>query len=211
MKKILAIGLFLIFLSPMKANAFDWGNFFRWFFFGRDVVTVTTADINETLNTIDENSKSIDESVQASFLNVVPLLTKQSDADNYAAQIKKINESKIVQIEKDNKILNIISDYSDIIKDNKLAVVLIIKTLSDKDKDLLIKNIKTLSENAQCYRDLYKKGANLITNVSTSEDNEQKSIVVNLTATTNLVKTKADTIDAFANQVSALAALAGVK
>lgn len=210
MKKILAIALFVIMLTPLRANAFDWGSFFRWFFFGGETVqALTTDEINTTVKDINEQVKTLDNSVQTDFLAVVPYLTTQKDATNFESEFKKINASNAK--DSDEQILKIISDYTTTIKSNKVGVLLILKTSSDIDKTALASKVKLLSENAQKYNELYKKGYNLTSKVTTTDDKEQTSAIENLNKTTESVKNKAEVIYAFASQVKTLASLAGIK
>ncbi len=212
MKKLVLTALAVIMLTPLRANAFDWGSFFRWFFFGaNNVQTVTTDEIKSTLTSVQAQEKTLDESVQKSFLAIIPLLTTQKDQTKYEKEIQKINSSSETDAKKNSQILDLISEYTTTVKNNKVGVLLIMKTSSDTDKTTLKNNMTTLSNAAQSYTELYKKGYDLTAKTSTTEDSEQTTAVANLNSASDSLKNKATVVYSFVNQVKTLATLSGIK
>lgn len=213
MKKILltTLSLLILVLTPLKANAFDWGNFFRWLFFGAEQTqVVSTDDLKTTLSDLEKKVPTLDATVEKSFLAVVPLLTSEKDLKSISSEVSTIKSSNSTDAEKDALFIKVMSNYTTTIKGNKVGVTLIIKTLKDADKTTLKNEITKISKAAEEYYNLSEKASTATSKVAKDSEEEQIKVSNQIDTINKRVKNKAKAVSEFSTQVKILSALAGL-
>jgi uncharacterized protein Yka (UPF0111/DUF47 family) len=205
MKKIiLSMALIVTLMTQLSANAFNWNGFFKWLLFGYETETVSTENLDKLYTSTTKTIKTTDESVQKSFVSIVSILSTADEAKKVSNNIKAINNEKITDTEKNKKILKIYSDYTTTLQNNKVGLLLIMKTLSDSDKTNFAKHLDTLSKCVQTYNEQYQA----LTKVKTTS---QEDVVKNITALSTEVKNKSNTIGSLSLQLNLMAKIAGIK
>ena len=204
MKKILLTILCLVILviTPLKANAFDWGSFFRWLWFGAEQTQVVSTDeLKSTLSDLEKKAPELDAAVEKSFLTLIPLLTSQKDLKSISSEISKIKSSNLTTTEKEAKLLKLMSDYT--------TTSMIIITLKDSEKATLKNEITKLTESYEEYYKLNDKANSVTSKVASDADEEQIKLKTQINTLNKSVLNKAQTVRGFALQVKTLATLSG--
>ena len=215
MKKILTICLIALFLSPMKANAFSLGDFFRALFgLSKTTTPVETVkeDVETTLSDIKKSTTSIEKEMQENFLAVVTKLSAEKDVILIKEKLNAANALSDAT-EKSQEINKIMEDYTTYLKNNKLELLLILKTMSEEEKNELIKNINDLNANAQKYYELSEKGINETSKIirTSYNDADLNKVLEETNTYAKQLVNDAKAILAMTAQAKILATLSGLK
>ena len=214
MKRVLLVSLIVLVMTPLRANAFSWGDFFRALFGLSTATSVETLkeDISETYTEVKKDIVTADAKTEEAFLNISKALSSEKD---YAAIKSNLAsaKAKTKANEKTDALNKLYSDYTTYLKNSKLEMILIMKTMTESEQNTLIKNINTLSEQGQRYYELNSK-AKLATSRAgkkSYEDADLNSTIANTKAIEAQLENKAKTVSSLANQAKILGALAGLK
>jgi hypothetical protein len=225
MKKIILTCVVMLTLSSLQANAFDFGNFFRFLFSLQapvsEVEKSTVADmekyseeVSSSLTDITNKELELDNPTKNAFLSIISLISNANDTKNITAQINSIEKnSSISSIEKSVKINDVISEYQTTLKSNSVSVVVIMKTLSDANKTKLVNNIKVLSDNGQKYVELGRDSIKTANNLKsqTKRDDDITALNDSIDSVTGRLSNKASTVVYLANELKIIAKIAGIK
>ena len=207
MKKILIICLAVMFIMPVRANAFSWQDFLNWLFSTSETTTTvdTTkiySDITAKLSNIKSQANSLESSVKTSFVNVVSAFSTQNE-------IKALEEKLNA---KDADLFQIISDYKTTLNSDKARILLTLKTMSETEKTSLAKEVNNLSALAQKYNtyssDASALKSSLISQVASSSERTEKIKEINETFSD--LNKKSSSVSAFANIIKIYAKLTGL-
>ena len=214
MKKVLLISLIVLVMTPLRANAFSWGDFFRALF---GISTATSAetlkdDISETYSEVKKDLATADTKTQSAFLYVVKSLSSEKDYNAISANLSTAN-AKTKDNEKTEAVNKIYSDYTTSLKNDKLEIILIIKTMTEKEQESLVKEINILSEQGSRYYELKSnaKSATSKAGKKSYDDAELNNVIANTNALAVQAENKAKIVSSLANQAKILGALAGLK
>ena len=122
MKKILMICLFVMFMMPMRAEAFSWSNLFSWLF-GDTQTVVDTALVKTTtaqMNTYKTQITSNDKLAKTYFAGIVSLLSTSAEAKAVEEKLNADNAD----------IFAIMNDYQKTINSDKARILITIKTMN---------------------------------------------------------------------------------
>lgn len=215
MKKILAIAFMAVLMTPLSAHAFDWGGLFRWLLFGSESTTVSksVSDYSSVAADVRKQSKSTDELLEKALVSIISDISVQKDAKTFEDRITALSKGNKTESEINTQLVQIVNDYASNLQNNKLALILTIKTMSDKEKKNLASNIKSLSEYADKYTELAKTGTTSYNNLLkyTTASDEQTKVVNEITTVTNEIKTKASAVQALATTLKLFAKLSGLE
>ncbi len=198
MKKIL-LSLVIIGVTSMQANAFDWNSVLNFIGRASEVPATQTA----TLNDLEKQMKTIDNSVQNAFIDIVSELSGWKETWSVKSQLKS----------GEDVLANVISNYaSTYIANNKQNVINKIKKMSAKEKAKLVSNIMTLTNSGQNYLLLAANGAKTASNaLKTAQTvSEVTTTIANVNRTAAEIKQRATTVMTLANQIKTVATAAGV-
>lgn len=234
MKKYI-LTVIMILVTVQAANAFNWGTLLRnsaqpatttktttysnilnsLFSNSRTQVkqTTTSADVITALANFQNQAQSIDNSVQNSFLSVVSQLSTQQEANTLKSRMATILANNAnTQIQKEELIDELISNYTQNLTANKTDIASIIKNMSASDKAQLANNLANLAQNSQQYITLAKKGTTTASTLLKASQNAQDIIstinTIRQTATT--IKSRATTISNFVSKVRTISKYAGL-
>lgn len=217
-KKSLVIGLLIMMLMPLRANAFSWGDFFRALFglgttetTAADMVTIT-KDANATLTDLEKQSVTLDKETQTAFISLVSTISSKDDAATIKSNLEKANA--LTDTAKRNTAVNkVYSDYATTLNNNKVELLVIFRLLTESEKATLTSAIKTLSTKAESYSNLAKKCNETYKNVTnkTSYTDDRESILKKISEYSAVYTTKATVIGTLATEAKIFAKLGGIK
>lgn len=214
MKKAVVIGLILMLMTPLRANAFSWGDFFRALFGISSTTSVETLkeDISNTYSTIEKELPSVETKTQGAFISVVKLLSSESDIKTVSSNLASAN-AKTKDNEKTEAINKVYTDYSSYLKTNKLEMVLIMKTMTEAEKETLVKNINIISEQSQKYYELKSQAssATLKAGKKAYDDSDLNKVIADANALAVQLENKSKATGTLSNQAKLLGTLAGLK
>ncbi len=217
MKKILLITLALIILTPLKANAFSWGDFFRALFgLSREETVVEKTSVKEeiekSLNEYINEASTIDKDVQNAFTSMVSIISGTNEVNSIKTKLKDANAIKD-RTEKTTALNKIYNDYTATLNNNKVEIVALLLLLNDKEKETLKNDINAITNASQKYLELSKKNLQLAgTTIKKATIEDERLILlnnINKVSGEFTLSVKATT--ALSRQAKILAALAGIK
>ena len=216
MKKILLTALVVMLMTPLSAHAFDWSSLFSWLLFGSETVsskTKTVSDYSSVASDIRKDAKSADEDVTKVLLKVIPNLSTQKDATNFESKINALSAGNKTESEKSTQLTQIVNDYATNIQNNKLVVIVTIKTLSDTDKKELSNSINSLSQDAQKYTELAKKAYNQSKDLQkyTEQSDEQTKVLNEINNINTELKNKSDAVQKLTTTLKLFGKLGGLE
>jgi len=199
MKKILVTALMVVLLTPLSAHAFDWSNLFKWLLFGSETISTKTkavSDYSSVASDIRKDAKSTDEDLTKVLLKVIPNLSVQKDATTFETRINTLSTGNKTESEKSTQLTKIVSDYTTNLQNNKLAVIVTIKTLSSSDKKDLVNNISSLTKYAQKYTELAQKAYNQANDLqkATEQSDEQTKVLNEINNINTEMKNRANAV-----------------
>ena len=216
MKKIIICASILA-ITPLSANAVDWGNIFG--IMVNNAVqtqaskTTATADVSKTLNDLESQAKAIDKSVQDSFLAIASKLSAEKDLEALENKLDSIvANNKTTDSEKAELIAQVFNDYTKELKNNKQSVVSIIENMTESERADLAKYITAIAQDGQNYPNVAKQS---ISTASTamkyaSKAEEAVKIYKDIKSTATELTNSAKTIINVANQLKSIAKTAGL-
>ena len=215
MKKILVAALMVILMTPLSAHAFDWGSLFRWLFFSTETTT-KTKDISNYLTVasdIRNSAKTTDDALETLLLDLIPALSVQKDALNFTNKIKSVVSAQKTESEQNTQLVQILNDYATNLQNNKLAVILIIKTMTSSDKKELSDNISSLTKYSQKYTELAQKAYNSATELQkyTAYSDEQAKILNEINTVNTEMKNKANALQNLTTTLKLFGKLGGLE
>ena len=214
MKKTLLICLVLLFMVPVNANAFSWGDFFRALFGITTTTSVETLkeDVSSTCKDVQKSLITVEAKTQETFLALAKPLSSDKDYKTITTNLSSAN-AKTKENEKVEAINQVYSDFTSYLKNNKLEMVLIMKTMTDAEKTTFVKNTNILSEQSQKYYELKDK-LRIATSKSsrkTYDDAEINNILANANALTIQLDNKAKAVGSLAKKIKLFGAVSGLK
>ena len=217
MKKILLISIAIMIMMPLRANAFSWGDFFRNLFglSSQETVMEETSlkdEIEKSLNEYINEASLIDKDVQNAFISTVTVISGKTELKKIKEKLANANKNSD-RSERVSAINQIINDYTTILNNNKLEIVVIMKLLTTNEQENLVKNINIISEASQKYVELGKKNvqlANTVIQKATIED-ERTTLLNNINKVTSELTESAKSTTSLSRQVKILATLSGIK
>ena len=217
MKKILLFAIAIMLLTPVKANAFSWGDFFRNLFgISSTKSTEGNTSIKEEIETTLKNNLTkaveIDKDVQGAFLSMVTIISGEQGAKTIKNNITQANK-KSDDIERLSALNQIYNDYSTVLNNNKVEIIAFMALLTDKEKETLTKNINTILEAADKYVELGKENINLASTVikKATVNDDRTTLLLNINKTTNILTECAKSATSLSRQAKILAKVAGIK
>ena len=189
----------VVLLTPLSAHAFDWSNLFKWLLFGSETISTKTkavSDYSSVASDIRKDAKSTDEDLTKVLLKVIPNLSVQKDATTFETRINTLSTGNKTESEKSTQLTQIVSDYATSIQNNKLAVIVTIKTLSSSDKKDLVNNISSLTKYAQKYTELAQKAYNQANDLqkATEQSDEQTKVLNEINNINTEMKNRANAV-----------------
>ena len=189
----------VVLLTPLSAHAFDWSNLFKWLLFGSETISTKTkavSDYSSVASDIRKDAKSTDEDLTKVLLKVIPNLSVQKDATTFETRINTLSTGNKTESEKSTQLTKIVSDYTTNLQNNKLAVIVTIKTLSSSDKKDLVNNISSLTKYAQKYTELAQKAYNQANDLqkATEQSDEQTKVLNEINNINTEMKNRANAV-----------------
>ena len=215
MKKILAAAIMVILMTPLSAQAFDWSSLFRWLFFTTET-TSTKKDVSEyssVASDIRNSAKSVDKNVENVLLAIMPNLSVQKDAANFESRINALSNGNKTESQISTQLTQIVNDYATSLQNNKLVVIVTIKTLSDSDKKELSGNISSLSKYVQEYSELEQKAKKQATELQkyTTQSDEQTQVLNEINNVNTEMKNKANALQNLTTTLKLFGKLGGLE
>ena len=206
MKKILVIFICVMFMMPLRAEAFSWKDLFAWLFTTTQTETVDATKIYEDVNTSISNIKTqvnaLEPSFKTALLSVASYISPESELQELKSKLNTNNAD----------LFKVLSDYQKTINSNKARILVTLKTMSDKDKTAFAKEINNLANLGQKYSDLATEIWNLKSSFSSSAPSgaDRTSKLNELAELYSAVSGEASTISGFANILKIYAKLTGL-
>ncbi|MBQ7450654.1 hypothetical protein IJS77_04485 [bacterium] len=217
MKKILLIAIALMLITPLNANAFSWGDFFRALFgLSSSQTTVTNTSIKEEIETSLKTNMTktinIDKEVQSAFLSTVSIISGTEETKTIKSKVAEANK-KTDDIEKLTALNQIYNDYSTIINNNKVEIVALLALTDDSSKETLVKNINTISDAGQKYVEIGKDNLKLASTTikKATVDDNRTALLLEINDTTAAITDTAKAATSLSRQIKILAKIAGIK
>ena len=204
MRKLLVICLMVMFMMPLRANAFSWSDFFAWLFGGTTTETTITsavlADTSKQMDTIKTKSSELDSAVKTLFLDIV-------------AQLSTPTEAKAIETQANTDLFKAITDYQTTINNEKARVLITIKTMTDKEKETLSKNVKTFYSLGEKYSDMYKEATSAKNTISrgTITSTEHTEVINKVNSVVTETSNKANAVNNLSVIIKTYARLTGLK
>ena len=217
MKKILLVAIAVMLVSPLKADAFSFGDFFRKLFgVSKEETTVEKLSIKEstekTLSEYISEAEIIDNEVQNSFISVVSIISGENELKIIEENLKNANEinDRNDKIKALNKIYN---DYSAILNNNKVEIVALLLLSSETEKETLKNNINIIAQDSKKYLELSKKSLKLAgTTIKKATIEDERTVLLNkINKATETFTQCAKATTTLSRQAKILAALSGIK
>jgi len=216
MKKILVTALMVILLTPLSAHAFDWGNFFRWLFLSSETISTKTKEVSDyssVASDIRKDAKSTDEDLAKVLLRIIPNISVQKDATTFESRINTVSTGNKTESEKSTQLAQIVSDYATSVQNNKLAVIVTMKTLSSSDKKDLADNITSLAKCSQKYTELAQKAYNQANDLQryTAQSDEQIKVLNEINNLNTELKNKSNALQNLTTTLKLFGKLSGLE
>lgn len=217
MKKIILIAIALMLITPAKANAFSWGDFFRNLFgiSSTNSVEENTSikdDIETTLKNNLTKAVEIDKEVQEAFISIVTTISGTQNAKTIKNNLDQANK-KSDNIERLTEVNRIYNDYSTVLNNNKVEIIAFMALLNDNEKETLTSNINVILAAADKYVVLGKENINLVSDVvkKATVNDDRTTLLLNINKTTNILTECAKATTSLSRQAKILAKVAGIK
>ncbi len=198
MKKII-IGLLIIGLTMLQANAFEWNSILN--FIGRASEMQTTQ--TTSLKDLEAQMTTIDNTAKSAFVNIVSALSGWKETWSVKSQLKS----------KESILTEVISNYANsYIANNKQSIIRKIEKMSAKEKTALLGNIATLTNCSQDYVLLAANGARTVSTVLKSAQtiSDVTTTISNINNTAAELRQRATTVMTLVSKIKADATTAGV-
>ncbi|MCR4880675.1 MAG: hypothetical protein K6A44_01800 [bacterium] len=206
MKRILVILVCVMFLMPLKAEAFSWKDFFNWLFSPVETTTVDTTelykDTTTKLTNIQTQADAITPSVKPALVAVASTISTQSEVKELNTKLEAKNAD----------VFNVITDYQKTVNSEKARVLVTIKTLTEADKTTFAKDVNALAAIGQKYSALADEVSAVRSDFSSKAPSgtDRTTKLKEIDAVYENVATKASKISTFTNLIKLYARLTGL-
>ncbi len=172
-----------------------------------------TEEALKSIKLADLDLISADTDFQATFVNLVSLLSRPEQTVQIRSQVADIMmNSQLSETRKCTALNELATAYAAALENNKSAVINVILNLSAPEQKNLVNTLNTMSQDADRYIEIATKYAKNGTTIT--QNAVDKSILINNIAdirnTTVTLSNSAKNIKAVANQVAAYARIAGL-
>ncbi len=215
MKRVAVVLLSIFTLVAVNENAYSWG------FWGNSTTkTQTTTQIQpqtidwaSALLSIQQQTETVDKSVQNSFIDIVSNLSSVQDANTLNSKINTILSNNLqTQTQKNDSISELMTNYISNLVTNKNVTVSTIQGLSNSQKTSLLQDLATLAQSGQQYTSLAKQSIDTASSVMKTASKAKDTIntLKTINQTTQQLKRKAQTVVNVTNKVRQITSLAGL-
>lgn len=218
MKKSLLLLVVISFVSAIPASAFDWIKLFNPYQKQTTQTkqytnTVTTADLLNSLAQIQNQTATVDKSVQNSFLSIVSQMSGQNTSNQLQSNIANImSAANKSEIEKDTLINQLMTGYAtNYLRTNQKNLASTVQNMTYTQRAQLLADVATMAQGGQEYAALAKQGLSVASTAlkvaKTGADVVQTISKINQTAAA--LKSRASAVINVVNQVKTISKYAG--
>ena len=221
MKKLVTVCLAVSAMTALRAEAFDWTVFSKFFSSAPSVIeAVQTNPKDEAVKALDDIQKqadAIDKTVQNNFASIITMISAKKEANSVKSELNAIlSDTTKTASEKEALYNQALNTYLTSLANNS-STTSTLKKLSSSSKIQLVKDITALEQASQKYTELSKQAlktsaSNLVKTTSSSNatTDDIAEVITKTNQTIALIKTKAANSLDLANQLRELAKKAGI-